>query len=140
MRPSLIVLHGTVGTDSGDLAWLRSERSGVSYHYMIQRTGAIHRLVRPEKRAWHAGKSAWKGVQDVNDFSIGVGLSNLGGDEPYTAAQYEAAGELCAVLMRVWKITLEGVVGHYHISPGRKTDPWNTWEWMRLAAEIVAPR
>lgn len=132
VKPRLIVIHGTVGTDSGDLTWLRQKQAGVSYHYLLQRTGQIHRLVRPDKRAWHAGLSSWKGVPDVNNYSIGIGLSNMGGGEPYTEAQYDAAGWLCSVFWREFSIGMEQVLGHYHVSPGRKTDPWYSFEWGRL--------
>ena len=136
MKPRLIVIHGTVGTDSGDLIHLRKPESKVSYHYLVQRTGVIHRLVRPERRAWHAGRSAWRGVLDVNDYSIGIGLSNLGDPEVYTEAQYRAAGWLCRVFGREFGIGMDQIVGHYHISPGRKTDPWYSFEWGRLFAHM----
>jgi N-acetylmuramoyl-L-alanine amidase len=137
-KPSLVVIHGTVGTDAGDLEWLRSPKSRVSYHYLVQRTGAIHRLVHPEARAWHAGESSWRGVADVNDFSIGIGLSNLGGGELYREAQYAAAGWLCSIFAREFGIGMEAIVGHYHVSPGRKTDPWYSFEWGRLFARMQA--
>lgn len=138
VKPRLIVIHGTVGTDAGDLSHLRRAESQVSYHYLVQRTGQIHRLVRPERRAWHAGKSVWKGVEDVNDFSIGIGLSNLGnGIELFTEAQYLSAGYLCSVFRREFSIGMDSIVGHYHISPGRKTDPWYTFEWGRLFARML---
>jgi N-acetylmuramoyl-L-alanine amidase len=140
VKPSLVVIHGTVGTDNGDLLHLRSAKSKASYHYLIQRTGTIYRLVRPEKRAWHAGDSEWRGVRDVNDYSIGIGLSNLDSGEPYTEAQYAAAGWLCAIFEREYGIGMEQVVGHCHVSPGRKTDPWLNFEWGRLFARMEASR
>ena len=139
-KPTLIVIHGTVGSDSGDLGWIRDPASKVSYHYLIQRTGKTHRIVRPEQRAWHAGDSVWDGKKNCNDYAIGIGLSNLGDGEAYTGSQYRSAGGLCAILMREYDIPLERIVGHYHISPGRKTDPWYTFQWMRLAAEIERAR
>ncbi len=146
VRPNLLVLHGTVGTDAGDLVWLTSAKSGVSYHYLLLRTGAIHRLVRPERRAWHAGLSSWEGVRDCNDYSIGIGISNRGPKqdgspmEPFTDAQYASCAELCATLMRHFPIPLERIVSHAMISPGRKQDPWLFWDWMRLASGILAHR
>lgn len=135
VRPRLIVIHGTVGTDVGDLNHLRDARAEVSYHYLIQRDGTIHRLVRPERRAWHAGKSVYKGVEDVNDFSIGIGLSNLGpnSDERFfTEAQYASAGWLTRELRGGFNIPASETVGHFHISPGRKTDPWPYFDWKKL--------
>jgi N-acetylmuramoyl-L-alanine amidase len=139
-KPRLVVIHGTVGNDASDLSWLRSKESKVSYHYLIQRNGTIHRLVRPEKRAWHCGASSWGGVPDVNDFSIGLGLSNLGNGEPYPEAQYQAAGWLCAIFEREYGIGMERVVGHCHISPGRKSDPWLVFRWGSLFAAMLAGR
>jgi N-acetylmuramoyl-L-alanine amidase len=138
VRPSLVVIHGTVGTDAGDLEWLRKPEAKVSYHYLVLRSGAVHRLVRPERRAWHCGGSEWLGQQNVNNFSIGIGLSNKGDGEPFTLAQYASAGELCAIFWREFGIHMEGVVGHYHISPGRKTDPWYTFQWGRLFRAMAA--
>lgn len=138
-RPVLTVIHGTAGSDKGDLMWLRSKASQLSYHYLIWRNGSVHRLVRPEKRAWHAGKSSWRGITDANDHAIGIALSNRGPDpdsglalEQYTAAQYEAAGELCAIFEREYGIGMEQIVGHVHVSPGRKTDPWPWFHWGAL--------
>lgn len=136
VKPRLIVIHGTVGSDAGDLDWLRKAESKVSYHYLVQRPGTIHRLVRPERRAWHAGKSSWKGAPDVNDFSIGIGLSNMG-TEPFTDAQYDAAAWLCSVFRKEFGIRMSSIVGHYHVSPGRKTDPWYSFEWGRLFGGIL---
>lgn len=138
VSPRLIVIHGTVGSDAGDLSHICNPESKVSYHYLVQRPGTIHRLVRPERRAWHAGKSTWRGDSDVNDFSIGIGLSNMGGSERFTEEQYTAAGWLCSVFIREFDNGYEDIVGHYHISPGRKTDPWYTFEWGRLFARIAS--
>ena len=140
VAPNLIVWHATGGSDAGDLSWLRSEHSKVSYHYLVTRTGQIHRLVRPERKAWHAGVSTWQGRANVNDYSIGVGISNLGNNEQYAGAQYKAGGLLAALLMKHYPITMRDHVGHYHISPGRKTDPYYTFHWARLFDEILEAR
>jgi N-acetyl-anhydromuramyl-L-alanine amidase AmpD len=132
----LIVLHGTEGTDEGDLAWLRKRESAVSYHYLIQRTGRVIRLVEDARRAWHAGKSAWMGESDCNDFAIGIGLSNKA-PAPYTDAQYRVLGELLAGLLDRHELTLRDVVGHYHVAPGRKTDPGYHFEWGRAIDETL---
>ena len=41
---------------------------------MISKKGLIFNLVDERKRAWHAGKSYWKGDYDINSFSIGIEL------------------------------------------------------------------
>src|SRR5690606_25693184 len=73
-----------------------------------------------------------------NDYSIGVGLCN-DGREPYTAAQYDAAAWLVGELMRRWQIPPRRVVGHCHVSPGLKQDPWLHFHWGRLFEGVVRP-
>ena len=42
----------------------------VSCHYFIDRKGLLTQFVDPDKRAWHAGLSRWRGTDACNDFSI----------------------------------------------------------------------
>ena len=147
VKPTVIVIHGTAGTDASDLAWCRDPRSQISYHYLLLRDGAIHRLVHPTRRAWHAGKSRWRGKADVNDFGIGIGLSNTGSGVPFTDPQYRSAAWLCAVLMQHYPVPMQNIVGHHNISgahlkvrPDPKTDPWEWFEWGRFFAELLEAR
>jgi N-acetylmuramoyl-L-alanine amidase len=81
-------------------------------------------MVKDEDRAWHAGKSEWRGVPNVNDYSLGIELVNLNdGQDPYPEAQYRSLVKLCQALTHKYSIPTEDIVGHYHVSPGRKTDP-----------------
>lgn len=129
---TLVVVHGTAGTDAGDLDWLTRTESRVSYHYLVQRTGQVYRLVDESRRAWHAGRSEWRGLSNCNDHSIGIGFSNGGNGELYTDAQYENSGVLLREILARWTIDFDGVVGHFHVSPGRKTDPWYTFHFGAL--------
>src|SRR5690606_7806863 len=104
--------------------------TSISYHYLVGRDGAVYRLVPEERRAWHAGLSVWEGRYNVNDYSIGIGLSN-DGREPYPPEQIRSAGELAADICARWGIPLSRIVGHHHISgahtrvrPDPKPDPW----------------
>lgn len=126
--PSLIVVHGTGGTGESARDWLMRKESGVSYHYLIMEDGRIHRMVQEDKRAWHAGVSEWDGVGNCNDYSIGIGLAGREG-EPFTVAQYASFGSLAGDILHRRKIPMRRIVGHYHVSPGRKTDPWYSFEW-----------
>ena len=101
----------------------------VSAHFFIRRDGQLIQFVSCDKRAWHAGRSQWRGENDCNDFSIGVELEGAD-DIPYESKQYSALGELFAALEKHYpgmKIT-----GHQHISPGRKTDPGEAFDWQKL--------
>ena len=89
----------------------------------------------------------WQGKRDLNDYSIGIEIANKGPGAPggpplqeYTAAQYEAAGKLCEILTRTWGIPLNRILGHCHVSPGRKTDPWLHFNWMQFVAELLRAR
>ena len=140
VRPDLIVVHGTAGgSEEGDLSWLCSRDSQVSYHYLIGRDGRVYGLVPDDRRAWHAGSSGWQGRDDCNNYSIGVALSNRGPGrtpEPYTDAQYASLVELTRDLMQRWGIARDRIVGHADVSPGRKTDPWAHFDWSRFRAAL----
>lgn len=133
VKPDLLIIHGTAGkSDAGDIAWCRDPVSKVSYHYIVGRDGKVYQLVADDRKAWHAGLSDWQGRGNCNDYSIGIGLSNRGDGEKYTDAQYTALRSLVGQLRTKHGIPWERVVGHYHVSPGRKTDPWYSFEWMRM--------
>lgn len=101
----------------------------VSSHFLIRRDGMMLQFVPCEKRAWHAGASAWQGRSACNDFSLGIELE--GCDRlPFANAQYDSLRQLLDALRRRYPIA--DVVGHSEISPGRKTDPGPCFEWGRV--------
>lgn len=105
----------------------------VSSHFLIKRDGDITQYVSCNDRAWHAGASCWRGRTRCNDFAIGIELE---GDDfsPFTEVQYESLRTLTeAILVRYPSI--DGVAGHSEISPGRKTDPGEHFDWQRYVIE-----
>jgi N-acetylmuramoyl-L-alanine amidase len=126
VRITAIVLHADA-SDRVDtsLDWCRRPESKVSYHFLIGRTGNVFLLVHPEQRAWHCGVSEMDGVADVNDFSIGVCLSNKNDGEAFPAAQVFEAATLCAALCKHYGIPLDRITTHAEtaLPAGRKTDP-----------------
>ena len=73
MAVSMIVLHYTGMPDAeGALDRLTSPDAQVSAHYLVDEGGQIFRLVDEAKRAWHAGKSRWRGITDINSASVGI--------------------------------------------------------------------
>lgn len=103
----------------------------LSYHYLVDRKGGVYRLVEESKKAYHAGYSSLFGRKGANQFSIGVALI---GEEniPFTDQQLLVSAKLCADIRERYSIPLNRIVGHEHVSPGRKVDPgslfpWNTW-------------
>ena len=120
-----IVLHADASaTESGTLSWMASPESGVSYHVLVGRDGALYRLVPDDRVAWHAGRSEWKGEPMVNGFSLGLAFSNRNdGVEPYTAEARDAARVLCAAWCRQYNLTPDAITTHAIVAPGRKDDP-----------------
>lgn len=124
VKPSLVVLHASAGkSDAGDLSWICSPQSKVSYHYLIGRDGTVYELVRPERIAYHAGESEWKGRKFCNQYSIGVSWCNRhDGVETLTGKQVAAMRELLDHLAAQFPSVTE-VVTHKDIAPTRKSDP-----------------
>ncbi len=108
----------------------------VSSHVLIRRDGALIQFVSFNDRAWHAGKSSFEGRTACNNFSIGVELEGAD-DIAYQEAQYQTLIILTQVLMAAYpKITKQRIVGHSDISPGRKTDPGEHFNWQRFKAGV----
>lgn len=142
---SMIVLHYT-GMESAQAAIdrLRDPEAKVSAHYLVDEDGRILRLVDERHRAWHAGRSHWRGVTDVNSASIGIELVNPGlefGYRPFTDAQMGAVIPLVADIKERHAITRGNVVGHSDIAPARKQDPGELFNWHALARlRLALPR
>ena len=132
-RANLVVLHHT-SNDSVDraLATLTSPERKVSAHYLVGRDGEILQLVEEADRAWHAGKSWWGGITDINSTSIGIELDN-NGDEPFPDVQIESLLGLLSAIQQRHVIPRANFVGHADVAPGRKVDPSAWFPWRRLA-------
>lgn len=103
----------------------------VSAHFFIDRKGDVIQFVSVYERAWHAGASSFCGVDNCNDFSVGIELEGCD-DIPYTGLQYGALIELTRRLqLHFPAITQQRIVGHDQIAPGRKTDPGSVFDWSR---------
>ena len=98
----------------------------VSAHLLIKRDGSSIQFVPFDQRAWHAGKSSYKGRDNCNDYSIGIELE--GSDNlAYEAVQYQSL----KIILELLKVhyPIEAIVGHSDIAPGRKTDPGKAFNW-----------
>jgi len=135
--PDMIVLHYT-GMQTGEaaLARLRAAEAKVSSHYVVETDGRIFTLVAEERRAWHAGKSFWRGATDINSVSVGIEIVNPGhefGYVPFPDVQIAAVIELVADIRSRWTIPDSRILGHSDVAPGRKEDPGELFPWKRLA-------
>lgn len=134
----MLILHYTgMRTAQEALDRLRDPEAQVSAHYVIDEDGTVYRLVREDRRAWHAGVSFWRGETDINGRSIGIELVNPGhefGYRPFPDAQMRALRVLAADLVAHYAIPPLHVLGHSDVAPSRKTDPGELFDWQGLAA------
>lgn len=105
----------------------------VSAHFLIRRDGALWQFVSADERAWHAGRSQYRGRSDCNDDSVGIELEGLEGG-PFEPAQYRVLAGLCQAL--AVRYPIEHVAGHEHVAPGRKHDPGPGFDWAALRAQL----
>lgn len=148
--PSLIVVHnislppGRFGGDFIKQFFVNSLNSElhpyfkeisdlrVSSHLLIERDGNIIQFVEFNKSAWHAGVSEYEGQKDCNDFSIGIELEGTDSD-PYQDIQYSILSGISNCLMGSYlEINKERIIGHADIAPDRKTDPGDSFDWLRF--------
>lgn len=159
--PDGIVIHAAgyyIKDDDGEV-WFGPdfiENHEYSYHALTDDTGKVYVTVSRDKRAWHAGKSKFKGQKDLNDTFIGfcalVRHTPLGYAEflkaiakpaSYSDAHYESLAYLCRQAMEDYPaITLERIVRHSEVSgpdvrDDFKHDPGEGFDMERLKEEIT---
>jgi N-acetylmuramoyl-L-alanine amidase len=134
---SMLVLHYTGMQDAAAaIERLSDPAAKVSAHYLIAEDGQIVKMVDESKRAWHAGRSYWRGVTDINSNSVGIEIVNPGhewGYRPFPLAQIDALIPLMQDIVTRHKITRGNIVGHSDVAPARKVDPGELFPWDRLA-------
>lgn len=142
---TMIVLHYT-GMQDGEsaIARLRDPEAKVSSHYVVAEDGTVLRLVDEDRRAWHAGASHWRDIEDVNSASVGIEIVNPGhefGYRPFPDEQVEAVIRLVHDIKDRHQITRGNIVGHSDIAPARKRDPGELFPWGKLARlRLALPR
>ena len=141
----IIVLHYTgMATADAAVARLVDPAAGVSAHWLVADDGQVVRMVDESRRAWHAGKSFWRGISDVNSASIGIEIVNPGhefGYRPFARQQMDSVEALVAAAVQRFGIIPANVVGHSDIAPARKQDPGELFDWDRLArAGLAMPK
>jgi len=165
--PRLIVMHYTAGGSAASSAsWLANPAAGASAHLVIGRDGAIIQCVNLERRAWHAGRSAWQGLSDLNSHAIGIELANRGPltwspqgwcDASGTTIPATEAAHRHGGPVRGWEVYPEAqitaaiavaralaetypiheIVGHDDIAPGRKLDPGPAFDMPTFRTQVL---
>lgn len=144
-----LVIHFTSGASAQSSVnfWKTPDAKGACAHIVIDRDGSVIQCRPFNVTCGHAGKSKWKGFENLNSCSIGIELANAGDDvalakrwtklplvkakhknggpvqewEAYPAAQLAACEEVSKALCA--RYNLDDVVGHDDIAPSRKNDP-----------------
>ncbi len=137
-----LVIHYT-GMQSArvSIKRLKNPRSKVSCHYFIMRSGIVQRMVNDDRVAWHAGKSKWRNIINLNNHSLGIEIQNKGhylGYQNFTKKQIFSTIKLIKILMKKYNIQKKNVLGHSDIAPLRKLDPGEKFPWKTLSSKGAA--
>jgi N-acetylmuramoyl-L-alanine amidase len=144
-RVRYLVLHYTELDFPSALETLT--RGSVSSHYLVSADPPrSYRLVPEERRAWHAGKSYWRGETALNASSIGIEIVNPGPVDdalrdfaPYPEAQIDEVIRLVRDIVQRHGIAPHRILGHGDIAPQRKIDPGPRFPWHRLFEAGLIP-
>lgn len=138
-----LILHHTGGNLAGSYDVLQGRKSShrVGIHYLVtdENPPRIIAMVPESKVAYHAGKSAWRQFDGLNQPSIGIEIINLDGNiHRYPVAQQDLVAKLCAdILRRHPAILPTEVLAHSDIAVGRKIDPGLLFPWADFAARGI---
>jgi N-acetyl-anhydromuramyl-L-alanine amidase AmpD len=129
---TLAVVHYTGSMNfQGTLNWFGDERSKVSAQYVINRDGDVVAYDDLYPVMWHCGKSEWEGTKWCNRRAVGYELVGTF-DSGFTDDQMDSLTQLLYDDIFTTRIT--SIVGHEHISPGRKVDPGPEFNWSYIRA------
>ena len=120
--PKGIILHHTSGSYNGSVSWCLDPKSKVTYHCIVDLNGDLTVLAKDNDRAWHSGKSSFKGINDCNSFMLGIAVSGDTNKRRLTEFEIETVAKWCFVRMKLYGFGLDKVTTHREVSPGRKTD------------------
>ena len=136
-----VIIHYTgMQSEIESIKRLKNPKYKVSCHYLINRKGKIIQLVKDKNIAWHAGKSKWKKITDLNKDSIGIELVNKGhefGYQNFSPKQIKSLIRLCKNLKKKYFIKKENFLGHSDIAPLRKIDPGKKFPWKKLSMHNI---
>ena len=134
-----LILHHTAGSLPSSLEILQGKdpKHKVGVHYVVtdEPKPRVIRMVPENLAAYHAGKSAWGKLTNLNQNSIGIEIINYDGNVyPYSDAQAEIIFALCTEIIRRHDIKPWNVLAHSDIAVGRKVDPGLKFPWAKLSS------
>jgi N-acetylmuramoyl-L-alanine amidase len=89
LQPLFLIVHYTASlTLQGTAGWFQDPRAEVSAHVIVGRDGEVMQMVALDRRAWHAGRSRWDGLENLNAYAIGLELVNAGALERLPSGEW----------------------------------------------------
>ena len=132
-KPNYVIIHHTSQNSTAQtVRTFQLAHTKVSSHYVIGRDGQVIQMLNDYDRAWHAGKSKWGSITDMNSVSLGIELDN-NGREAFSDLQINALLNLLDTLKSKYLIPQLNFIGHADIAPTRKDDPNVNFPWKLLA-------
>ena len=110
ISPKFIVLHHSSGSHDGTRSWILNSNSKVSYHYLIDGDGNRTQFVDDNKKAWHCGKSSWKGYHSLNSHSIGISFFGNTYTRRPSDIEIDSCAKKCIKLMQKFNLNQDAVI------------------------------
>ena len=134
-KPNFVIIHHTAQNSiQQTIRTFQLDHTKVSAHYVIGKDGRVVQMLNDYLRSWHAGRSKWGSITDMNSVSLGIELDN-NGREPFPEEQISALLGLLDTLKTKYRIPFTNFLGHADIAPSRKNDPSILFPWKRLAEQ-----
>lgn len=134
----MLVLHCS-SHDTDEMIKVLDEHK-LSVHYIIGYDGEVTQVVDDFSCAHHAGKSFWRGHENINQCSLGIEISNSSlGQTPYNQKQLDTLIKFLPELINKYDIKQRNIIGHSDIAPTRKPDPGISFPWKTLAENGIGP-
>lgn len=128
----MVIIHYTEISLDETIAFFNNPKREVSAHFIICEDGELLEPVSLKYRAWHAGKSFFAGVTDINSRSVGIEIVN-DGKSVFKKNQYDTLISLLNRLKTSYNLKDRFIIGHSDIAPMRKQDPGQFFNWQLLA-------
>ena len=137
-----VIIHYTgMNSLKSCLEKFKDSSSDVSCHWLISQNGKIFKIVDENKSAWHAGVSNWGSDKMLNKSSIGIELENPGHGKnyrDYSNPLMNSLEKLLRIIITKYNLNIKNILGHSDVSPTRKADPGELFNWQRLAKKNLA--
>ena len=122
LKPDGIVLHHSGGSWAGLVPWCTNKASQVSYHCAVSPSGERVVMVQDNVRAWHAGRSSFRGRSNCNAFMLGIAVSGDTNKRELSVDEINSVAQWCVRKMKAYNFGIDQITTHREIAPSRKND------------------